>query len=89
MIREGTFLNHCVGKSGYEQKVIREESLIFFLRKAEQPDRPFVTVEYSIPEHKVLQSYGFENHLPDADAMNYINTVWLPYANKTLKQIAA
>ena len=30
LIREGDYLNHCVGKYGYDQKFTREESLIFF-----------------------------------------------------------
>ena len=44
LIREGEMLHHCVGRMGYDQKFVREETLIFF---------------------------------------------WLPYANRTLKQIAA
>lgn len=89
LIREGTYLQHCVGRMNYEQKVIREESLIFFVRKAESPDIPFVTVEYSLKTHKVLQNYGYENFLPDTPTLNFINKVWLPYANKNLKQIQA
>ena len=42
----------------YDQRFIREESLIFFIRKKEQPDTPLVTLEYSLRNHKVLQCYN-------------------------------
>ena len=89
LIREGGILNHCVGTMNYDQKVIREESLIFFVREAGQPDKPFVTIEYSLKSHKILQSHAFDNRIPDVSAFNYINNIWLPYANKALKKIAA
>ena len=69
--------------------MVREESLIFFIRNKQEPNTPFVTVEYSISQKKVLQCYGEHDHIPSCDVLHYVNKVWLPYANKTLKQIAA
>lgn len=89
LINEGKVLNHCVGRMNYDQKFIREESLIFFVRTKENPTEPFVTVEYSIKSKKVLQCYAKGNSTPDADVKNYIDSVWIPYANKLLKQNAA
>ena len=87
LVREGEFLHHCVGRMNYDRKMIREESLFFFVRLKEQPDTPLVTVEYSLLTHKVLQCYGEHDHRPSEDILHYVNKVWLPYANKTLKQI--
>ena len=89
LIREGERLNHCVGRMNYDQKFIREESLIFFIRSRESPDDPLVTVEYSIAKKKILQCYAFGNTTPAEDTTEYINKVWLPYANRTLKKITA
>ena len=89
LIREGEMLNHCVGRMNYDMRVIREQSLIFFIRMKEHPDTPFVTVEYSLQSHKVLQCYGKHDHRPSDDVLHYVNKVWLPYANKTLKKLAA
>ena len=89
LIREGEVLDHCVGRMNYDMRVIREESLIFFVRTKEQPDTPFVTVEYSLQNHKVLQCYGEHDHKPSDNVLHYVNKVWLPYANKHLKQIQA
>lgn len=89
LIKEGNRLHHCVGRMGYEQKFAREETLIFFVRLPEKPDEPFVTLEYSIKQKKVLQCYADHNTKPNDTVMNYINKVWLPYANRTLKKIVA
>ena len=89
LIREGKALHHCVGRMNYDQRMVREESLIFFIRNKQEPNTPFVTVEYSISQKKVLQCYGEHDHKPKEDVLYYVNKVWLPYANRTLKQIAA
>ena len=89
LIREGEALDHCVGRMNYDRKMIREDSLIFFVRMKEQPDKPLVTLEYSLTKHKVLQCYGEHDTKPNEDILHYVNKVWLPYANKALKQITA
>ena len=89
LIREGELLDHCVGRMNYDQRFIREESLIFFVRTKEQPDTPLVTLEYSLSDHKVLQCYGEHDHKPSDDILHYVNKVWLPYANRTIKKLAA
>ena len=88
LVKEGDALHHCVGKMGYDQKFIREETLIFFVRSREFPDEPFVTVEYSLKKKQVLQCYTKGNQKPNEDALYYVNQVWLPFANRTLKKIA-
>ena len=73
----------------YDQRFVREESLIFFIRTKEKPDTPLVTLEYSLREHKVLQCYGEYDHKPSEDVLHYVNKIWLPYANRTIKKLAA
>ena len=89
LIREGEFLHHCVGRMGYGQKFAREESLIFFIRTKEQPDVPFVTIEYSPKQKRVLQCYGDNDTKPDDGVIEFVNKKWLPYANRKIKQLAA
>lgn len=89
LINEGEVLHHCVGRMNYDQRFIREESLIFFIRNKQTPNTPFVTVEYSLKTRKVLQCYGDHDSKPDDDILHYVNKIWLPYANKTLKKIPA
>ena len=85
LIKEGNALNHCVGKMNYDQKFAREESLIFFVRDKNNPQKPFVTVEYSLQNKKILQCYAKNNKKPQEDVEQFINKKWLPYANRKLK----
>ncbi len=64
-------------------------NVIFFVRDKRFPDVPFVTMEYSLRQQKVLQCYGDHNCRPDETVLNFVNKKWLPYANKKLKQITA
>jgi len=86
---EGSILHHCVGGMGYDQKVIDERSLIFFIRKAESPETPLVTVEYSVKEKKVLQCYGDHDTKPSEEILSFVHQKWLPYAKRQMKKIAA
>lgn len=89
LIREGDILHHCVGCMNYDQKFVREESLIFFVRNIAEPDTPFVTVEYSLRNKKVLQCYGEHDSKPSDSVLNFVNKKWLPFANRQLKKIQA
>ncbi len=89
LIREGERLDHCVGRMGYDQKFAREETLIFFVREKNEPKTPLVTVEYSIKRQIVLQCYGMGDSRPNANILDYVNNVWLPYANRHIRKIAA
>ena len=95
LVREGKVLGHCVGRMGYDAKFMREESLIFFVRNAAQPNMPLYTIEYSLRSKSILQCYGHEHETPKGKISDYITNVWLPHANKQLtkikrtKQIAA
>lgn len=89
LIKEGNALSHCVGRCGYDRKMAREETLIFFVRKMEELDKPFVTLEYSIKQKKVLQCYAYNNTKPDDNVIEFANNKWLPHANKQLEKIAA
>ena len=88
LTNEGNILHHCGGRMNYDQKFIREDSLIFFVRTKDNPQTPYVTLEYSPKERKLLQCHGDKNKRPDDETMNFINKKWLPYARKQLKQIA-
>ena len=89
LIHEGELLHHCVGRMGYDQKFAREESLIFFIRTKSQPDVPFVTIEYSPAQKRIVQCYGDHDSKPTEEVINFVHKKWLPYANRKLKQLAA
>ena len=86
---EGNALHHCVGKMGYDQKFVNEETLIFFVRNKEDINKPFVTLEYSLKKHSILQCYAINNTRPKKEILDFVNQVWLPYANRKLKKLVA
>ena len=87
LIIEGQQLKHCVGGENYRLRMSKAESLIFFVRETAEPDKPFVTVEYSPTKQEVLQCYG-DNDLPPNDSVKqFIYNKWLPFANKQLNKI--
>lgn len=71
LVREGQILEHCVGRMNYDQKFVREESLIFFIRTKEAPNTPLVTVEYSPSRKKILQCYGKNDNI-----LEFVNKKW-------------
>ena len=88
LIKEGNALDHCVGKMNYDQKFAREETLIFFVRNKDNPKTPFVTLEYSLTNHKILQCYAQKDSKPTDNVLNFVNKKWLPYANRKIKKVA-
>ena len=69
--------------------MIRGESLIFFIRAKNEPEKPLVTVEYSPSKKSVLQCYAEHNSMPDESIMKFVKKKWLPFANKQIKMMAA
>lgn len=60
IIREGQIQHMCVGYAGYNRKMMEEESYILFLRRKEEPQTPFYTVEIT-PDYRILQRHGKNN----------------------------
>ncbi len=54
---EGRKLKHCVG--GYAQRHMQGTTTILFMRKAKQPDKPWLTIEMDV--NKLRQIHGFRN----------------------------
>lgn len=58
--KEGIALHHCVG--GYDDRVISGNSVIFAIRKIEEKDVPYVTLELSPKDLRIVQYRGIENN---------------------------
>lgn len=54
---EGEALHHCVGN--YVERVAKGETAIFFIRKKEEPEKPYYTMEWK--NNKVYQCRGSHN----------------------------
>lgn len=86
---EGKALDHCVGMGSYAMKMARGESLIVFVRSAEAPDKPFVTVELNPVSGKVLQCYGEHNSKPEKEVLMFVEKKVAPAVARIAKREAA
>ena len=66
---EGAFLHHCVGS--YVDRVASGETMILFIRKIEEPDTPFYTLEYR--DGRVIQCYGMRNCKTTAEVQGFVD----------------
>ena len=71
--REGKELDHCVGNMGYDNKMINGVSFIAFVRKCEEIEKPYVTVEYGLKDNKVLQCYGYHDSKPQQEVIDFVD----------------
>lgn len=77
LIAEGKALSHCVAK--YALDIAKRKSIILFIRKAAEPDKPFYTLELDPQALIIRQNRGYKNHTDDKAVQ-----IW---AQKWLKNI--
>lgn len=65
--REGEALGHCVAT--YVDKVAERKTLIFFIRRESEPDKPFFTLEW---KGAVIQYYGYRHCKPTPELNKFI-----------------
>lgn len=68
IIMEGRTLHHCVGRDMYLKKHNDGKSTILFLRKEEEPEIPYITIEIS--GTKISQWYGINDTKPDKEIID-------------------
>lgn len=73
LVREGQSLGHCVGRYEYDQKTVRGESCIVFIREQKEPDKPFYTMEYDLKEKTIRQLYGKGNRAATPEVRKFAN----------------
>lgn len=70
IVTEGRILHHCVGGNNYLRKHNDGESYILMLRKKEDPEEPYITVEIDAEGRSIRQWYGAHDRKPDQERMN-------------------
>ena len=66
LVREGQQLHHCVGASDlYMDRMVEGKSWILFLRKKEDINTPYYTIEIDMESNKIKQWYSAFDRKPD------------------------
>ena len=72
IVIEGKILHHCVGGNNYLQKHNDGRSYILFLRRKDNPDQQYITVE--IQDFRIIQWYGAYDKKPEKQKIdNWLN----------------
>lgn len=79
LIDEGSALHHCVG--GYGPTVAKGESCIFFIRRADAPEKPWFTLQVELATLKEIQNHGLRNCGPTKEVQKFVNR-WLEHVRK-------
>ena len=69
LVDEGKALHHCVG--GYIDSVAEGKCLIVFVRRVEEPKKPYVTVE--VRDGKIAQIHGDRNSKPTEEVQKFVD----------------
>lgn len=69
LVDEGKALHHCVG--GYIDSVAEGKCLIVFVRRVEEPKKPYVTVE--VRDGKIEQIHGDYNSAPTEEVQKFVD----------------
>ena len=69
LVDEGKVLHHCVGS--YIDKVAEGRCLIVFVRRVEEPKKPYATVE--VRDGKIAQIHGDHNSKPTEEVQKFID----------------
>ena len=77
MITEGKVLNHCVGR--YTKDHAKGRTTIFLLRRTEEPDKPYYTLEWK--NHRINQNHTKNNKLQTAEVLAF-EQEWLAHVEK-------
>lgn len=76
---EGKLLHHCVGT--YATRYSEGQTALFFIRKKEQPDVPYYTLELNESSMIVVQNHGDHNYLQTTEVKAF-EEKWLAWAKK-------
>ena len=83
IIDEGQMQHNCVGASdSYMLKMATDQSFIVFMRKKEDPDKSFYTIE--IEKARIVQAYSAYNRKEEWDSVKPVLDQWVGVIRKRL-----
>lgn len=86
IIAEGNYLHHCAGATDrYFDRIKSNETYICFLRKTEEPDLPFYTVEVE-PGGTIRQHRGMFDEEPELEVVKPFLKEWQKVIRKRMSK---
>ena len=86
IIEEGRRQHHCVGAhDGYMAAMARRDSFILFLRKQENPDEPYYTIETDLS--RIKQFYAAYDRQPDKEIVEKVLAMWMKQVKENYQKV--
>lgn len=86
IVREGKALHHCAGATErYFDRIKQHETYICFLRKNEEPDKPFYTIEVE-PGGTIRQHRGYMDEEPGIEKIKPFLRAWQREIKKKMSE---
>ncbi len=90
LVREGQQLHHCVGASDlYMDRMAKGKSWILFLRKKEDINTPYYTIEIDMESNKIKQWYSAFDRKPDEKKIQKLLSTFTKQITKPKTRILA
>ena len=90
LVREGQQLHHCVGASDlYMDRMAEGKSWILFLRKKEDINTPYYTIEIDMESNKIKQWYSAFDRKPDEKKIQKLLNTFTKQITKPKTRILA
>ncbi|MDE7299719.1 MAG: PcfJ domain-containing protein, partial [Lachnospiraceae bacterium] len=86
IVAEGRALHHCAGASDrYFDRIVQRETYLCFLRKAEQPETPYYTIEVE-PGGTIRQHRGMYDEEPEIEQIRPFLREWQKEIRKRITE---
>jgi len=83
---EGRQQHHCVGaQDQYKEKMSIRKSWILFLRKEEEPDKPYYTIE--VDKDHVIQFFAEYDRQPNKEKVKKILDEWMKQVRRNFAEV--
>lgn len=88
LVEEGRTLHHCVGSSTiYMDKMAKGTSWILFLRKKENLEKAYYTIEISMKDDRIMQYYSEFDRQPDKEIISKLLEKFRQSVKRGQKQV--
>jgi len=74
IVKEGHILRHCVGSTRYIKDMAEGKIAIFFVRKTDEPDKPYYTLELNLKDLRIVQCRGYKNSNTTPELQQFIDS---------------
>ena len=86
LVAEGQYLHHCV--AGYADRMADEKTVILLIRRKEEPDTPFFTLEWLQGHVQQCRTTGNKSYEKEPDVLSFVNQ-WVDKIATAKKKKAA